>query len=57
MIDDEKLDYLKSLGMDEDSARDLIVRGFLNLEDSRIPASVRDRVTELVSAARGAERM
>ncbi|WP_291474020.1 SufD family Fe-S cluster assembly protein [Corynebacterium sp.] len=57
MIDDEKLDYLKSLGMDEDSARDLIVQGFLNLEDSRIPASVRDRVTELVSAARGAEKM
>ncbi|WP_297004009.1 SufD family Fe-S cluster assembly protein [uncultured Corynebacterium sp.] len=57
MIDDDKLDYLKALGMDEDAARDLIVQGFLNLEDSRIPASVRDRVTELVSAARGAEKM
>lgn len=57
MIDDEKLDYLKALGMDEDAARDLIVQGFLNLEDNRIPASVRDRVTELVSAARGAEKM
>ncbi|HIW91447.1 MAG TPA: SufD family Fe-S cluster assembly protein [Candidatus Corynebacterium avicola] len=57
MIDDEKLDYLKSLGMDEDSARDLIVQGFLNLEDTRIPASVRDRVAELVTAARGAEKM
>ncbi|MCI1256086.1 MAG: SufD family Fe-S cluster assembly protein [Corynebacterium provencense] len=57
MIDDEKLDYLKALGMDEDAARDLIVQGFLNLEDDRIPASVRDRVTELVSAARGAEKL
>ncbi|AGP31464.1 SufD family Fe-S cluster assembly protein [Corynebacterium terpenotabidum] len=57
MIDDEKLDYLKALGMSEDSARDLIVQGFLNLEDDRIPASVRDRVAELVSAARGAEKM
>lgn len=57
MIDDEKLDYLKPLGMDEDSARDLIVQGFLNLEDDRIPASVRQRVEDLVSAARGAEKM
>lgn len=55
MIDDEKLDYLKALGMDEDAARDLIVQGFLNLDDDRIPAAVRDRVEDLVSAAREAE--
>ncbi|WP_257203336.1 SufD family Fe-S cluster assembly protein [Corynebacterium cystitidis] len=57
MIDDEKLDYLKALGMDEDSARNLIVQGFLNLEDDRIPSSVRARVQELVTAAQGAEKM
>ena len=57
MIDDEKLDYLQSLGMTEDEARDLIVHGFLNLDDDRIPSSVRARVEELVTAARGAEKM
>ncbi|MDO4760485.1 MAG: SufD family Fe-S cluster assembly protein [Corynebacterium sp.] len=57
MIDDEKLDYLRALGLDEDHARDLIVQGFLNLDDQRIPQSVRRTVEDLVSAARGAEKM
>ncbi|WP_448851073.1 SufD family Fe-S cluster assembly protein [Corynebacterium sp. 335C] len=57
MIDDEKLDYLMALGLDEDGARDLIVQGFLNLDDDRIPASVRDRVRGFVTAARSAENM
>ncbi|MBV7295166.1 SufD family Fe-S cluster assembly protein [Corynebacterium sp. TAE3-ERU12] len=55
MIDDEKIDYLTALGLDEDAARDLIVQGFLNLDDDRIPVSVRARVENLVSAAREAE--
>lgn len=57
MIDDDKLDYLRAMGLDEDNARDLIVQGFLNLDDQRIPASVRATVENLVTAARGAEKM
>ena len=57
MIDDAKLDYLRAIGLSEDSARDLIVQGFLNLEDQRIPESVRATVENLVTAARGAEKM
>ncbi|AKK05742.1 hypothetical protein CMUST_07040 [Corynebacterium mustelae] len=57
MIDDDKLDYLRAMGLAEDDARDLIVQGFLNLDDQRIPASVRSTVENLVTAARGAEKM
>lgn len=57
MIDDAKLDYLRAFGLGEDNARDLIVQGFLNLEDQRIPESVRATVENLVTAARGAEKM
>ncbi len=44
-------------GLDEDRARDLIVQGFLNLDDQQVPASVRATVDNLVTAARGAEKM
>lgn len=44
-------------GIDEDSARDLIVQGVLNFGDNRIPASVRETVERLIEAARGAEKM
>lgn len=57
MVDNERLDYLMATGMDEDSARDLIVQGFLNFGDDRIPASVRETVERLIEAARGAEKM
>lgn len=57
MIDDEKLDYLMSAGLDEDAARDLIVQGFLQLEDDRIPSSIREQVEKLIEAAREAENM
>lgn len=57
MIDDEKLDYLMAAGLDEDAARDLIVQGFLQLEDDRIPSSIREQVEKLIEAAREAENM
>lgn len=57
MIDDEKLDYLMATGLSEDAARDLIVQGFLNLDEDRIPVAVRERVENLVAAARGSEKM
>jgi hypothetical protein len=57
MIDDDKMDYLMATGLDEDRARDLIVQGFLNLDDQQVPASVRATVDNLVTAARGAEKM
>lgn len=53
MIDDEKLDYLMSTGLTEAESRDLIVQGFLNLDDERIPSSIRETVQGLIEAARG----
>ncbi len=55
MIDSERLGYLMASGLGEDAARDLIVQGFLDLDDQQIPVGLRDRVAELVSAAREAE--
>lgn len=52
MVDSDKLEYLMATGLDEDSARDLIVQGFLDLEDRDIPDSLRETVTGLVAAAR-----
>lgn len=55
MVDQAKLDYLMSLGMDADAARGLIVQGFLELEDQSLPAGLKSTVEDLVSAARNAE--
>lgn len=55
MIDQRKLDYLMAAGMDEDASRDLIVRGFLELDRHKLPESVREKVDTLVAAAREAE--
>ncbi|NVB41156.1 SufD family Fe-S cluster assembly protein [Pseudenhygromyxa sp. WMMC2535] len=52
MISRDKLTYLMASGLDEDAARDLIVRGFLDLGDTRLPAAVRQRVESLVVAAK-----
>ena len=55
MVDVAKLDYLMATGMDDDAARDLIVQGFLDLDEQELPASLRSAVTDLVTAARAAE--
>ncbi|MBI9000449.1 SufD family Fe-S cluster assembly protein [Corynebacterium sp. CCM 9185] len=55
MIDGDRLDYLMALGLDEDTARDLIVRGFLDLTEQSVPDSLRATVEGLVTAAREAE--
>ncbi|WP_231119339.1 SufD family Fe-S cluster assembly protein [Rhodovulum sp. MB263] len=52
MIDSEKLSYLVASGMAEDAARDLIVQGFLALNDEQIPETLRRRVTEMVAEAK-----
>jgi hypothetical protein len=52
MIDSEKLNYLMSSGMDEDTARNLIVQGFLSLENEAIPAGLRKRVVDLIAEAK-----
>lgn len=52
MVDTEKLNYLMSTGMDEDTARSLIVRGFLSLENEAIPAGLRNRVVDLIAEAK-----
>lgn len=52
MIDQEKLGYLMASGMSEDQARDLIIQGFLNLDEQKIPMSVREEVVRTITAAR-----
>ncbi|MEM7753279.1 MAG: SufD family Fe-S cluster assembly protein [Pseudomonadota bacterium] len=52
MIDREKLSYLMASGMDEDSARDLIVQGFLSLDDARLPEMTKARVKEMTALAK-----
>ncbi|RIA46369.1 hypothetical protein DFR49_0910 [Hephaestia caeni] len=52
MIDQEKLSYLMASGMSEDQARDLIIQGFLNLDEQKIPESVREEVVRTIAAAR-----
>lgn len=52
MIDSEKLSYLMATGMDEDAARNLIVQGFLSLEDEAIPNRLRKRVVDLIADAK-----
>ncbi|MEM6748775.1 MAG: SufD family Fe-S cluster assembly protein, partial [Pseudomonadota bacterium] len=51
MIDKEKLAYLMASGFDEDTARDLIVQGFLSLKDDYIPDGLRDQVTAMIASA------
>ncbi|MEM6461010.1 MAG: SufD family Fe-S cluster assembly protein [Pseudomonadota bacterium] len=52
MIDSDKLNYLMATGMDEDAARDLIVQGFLALENDNVPAALRRRVSDLIAKAK-----
>ncbi|MDO5077405.1 SufD family Fe-S cluster assembly protein [Corynebacterium sp.] len=52
MVDSDRLEYLMSTGLDEDAARDLIVRGFLDVEDRDMPDSLRETVAGLIAAAR-----
>ncbi|MEM9555713.1 MAG: SufD family Fe-S cluster assembly protein [Acidobacteriota bacterium] len=52
MIDGDKLDYLMASGLEEDAARDLIVQGFLSLEEDSLPPRLRSRVAEMISRAK-----
>ncbi|MDX8354754.1 SufD family Fe-S cluster assembly protein [Cognatiyoonia sp. IB215182] len=52
MIDSDKLNYLMAAGIEEDAARDLIVQGFLSLENTTIPAGLRRRVIEMIARAK-----
>ncbi|MEJ6395895.1 SufD family Fe-S cluster assembly protein [Gymnodinialimonas sp. 2305UL16-5] len=52
MIDSNKLTYLMAAGLDEDAARNLIIRGFLSLDDSAIPERLQDRVTAMIAQAK-----
>ncbi|MEM7491609.1 MAG: SufD family Fe-S cluster assembly protein, partial [Pseudomonadota bacterium] len=52
MIDGEKLAYLMAAGLGEDAARNLIVRGFLSLDDAAIPTGLQTRVTEMIARAK-----
>ena len=42
-------------GMSEDQARDLIIQGFLNLDEQKIPEAVREEVLRMTAATREAD--
>lgn len=52
MIDPEKLDYLMASGLDEDAARDLIVQGFLDLDELALPPGMADEVRAAIATAK-----
>ncbi|WP_454887569.1 SufD family Fe-S cluster assembly protein [Sphingomonas oryzagri] len=52
MIDEEKLSYLMASGLSEDAARDVIIQGFLSLDEQTIPEAVRDEVMRTIAAAK-----
>lgn len=52
MISQEKLSYLMASGMSEDAARDLIIQGFLDLDEKCLPATVRAEVKQMIVAAK-----
>ncbi len=52
MIDGEKLNYLMASGMEEDAARDLIVQGFLSLDNAAVPQALKARVAQMIAQAK-----
>jgi Fe-S cluster assembly scaffold protein SufB len=51
----EKLNYLMSRGLDEDSARSLLVRGFLEKGIEGLPDSLKKRVDKMIEVATSSE--
>lgn len=52
MVSSEKLGYLMASGLDEDTARGLIIQGFLSLNSEYIPQTVQERVIEMIVQAK-----
>lgn len=52
MVSADKVAYLMSTGMSEEDARALIVQGFLELDNRRIPEVFREQVQQMVAAAK-----
>ena len=52
MISAEKMTYLMASGLDEDTARDLIIQGFLHLNEQHLPPAIRASVEDMIAAAK-----
>jgi Fe-S cluster assembly scaffold protein SufB len=52
MISQEKMAYLMATGMSEDTARDLIIQGFLHLNEQNMPDAIRAEVKTMIAAAK-----
>ncbi len=52
MISSEKISYLMATGVSEDTARSLLIQGFLNLKEEHIPDSVRDSIKKVVEMSK-----
>ncbi|WP_421724413.1 SufD family Fe-S cluster assembly protein [Bauldia sp.] len=52
MIGADKMAYLMATGMTDDAARDLIIQGFLHLNEQNLPAVIRASVEEMIAKAK-----
>lgn len=52
MISREKLSYLLATGLTEDAARDLVLQGFLRLDEERMPQAMRAEGGVTIAAAK-----
>lgn len=52
VIGEDKVAYLQASGLDEDDARNLLIQGFLDLDEDLVPEAIRDDVAEMVQIAK-----
>lgn len=52
VIGAEKIAYLMASGLSEERARDLLIQGFLDLDEQLIPEAIRDEVKEMIATAK-----
>lgn len=52
VIGADKIAYLMASGLSEERARDLLIQGFLNLDENLIPEAIRDEVSAMVATAK-----
>jgi uncharacterized protein len=51
-IDTEHISYLMASGLNKEQAQELIISGFLGLDDTRLPKEIKDKVKEVISQAK-----
>jgi hypothetical protein len=52
-ISKEEIQYLQTKGLNEDQARELIVKGFVNNSVKKMPASVQEKIESMMAGGKG----